>query len=462
MDLRLKTSKPAHRALDFIIGFISAIILAWAYGIGCTQASFVHQNERAVVSQGLGTQNLPSTAGGQSIRFELREGCHVICDKLPKEATSEKTSTADTSAAALIPELQPIAASATLSPSSSSPTGTPTPTPTPSSSPSSSVQPSASASTVPVAPPQQLCDRPYASSTDPSNQRSKEAVFLLTTALNRKVLHSLADLRACGGRDVYVVIPEPRLVAEYPKSDVTNASLLSVHSPPNPLPGDETPGIHLNCIHGADVGDQGAGQIPVVFPDWEPGLVTAKWFGMSVDNVIAATGQPFPKVIGMDAATWFLYHNQDKYDRAWFIEDDVGWQRHTSVCDYMQKYESDDADYIAFRVAATRDEQPNWVWWKFAEFWPPEQRAGGFNPIFRGSGKLMNAISKYREGHERYPFMEVLFASSANANGLKIRWLDQSDVRVIRCCGNVGRHEFIGAGNELFHPWKEPEPACTG
>lgn len=374
-------------------------------------------------------------------------------------------------------------------------------------------------------------DLPSSSSTS----KIKEGIFLLTTNLDRKVIHLVKDYQACTEPDIYrevvVIIPSQTMLEsaidnlkiKYNYTQNSNSFYsyqVPLDVPPrayNPqvlFPNDENHGLSVTCLQIEDPEIREAEQaqqwkhngplsssisssissslhpdqyiteskkllrFAIISHDWPEnddsstssssekntltgGMLQTKWYGLSYDNVMAVSLRQFPKIIGIDVATWFLFHTQHLYDRAWFVEDDFGGQQHHSMCNFWHKYSNDPSDYVSTKTADSFYEYRIWVWWKYSRHFRFNDRTGSFSAMFRASTNLINAISCFRERHQRFIFLELLLPSTIKASGLTLRWYDEKDTVKVRCCGVITHEELMKGDNYIIHPWKEIEAACA-
>lgn len=200
-----------------------------------------------------------------------------------------------------------------------------------------------------------------------------------------------------------------------------------------PLDGDSGPGTSApagaNCDHFHLTDDESAGYA---------GLMS----------------ESFPRITAWSRAFAHLAQTLGEEEAVWFVEDDVAGDP-ASFAELVAATSECAADLSALSIR-TRQEAPNWTWWKYAEgIFANPRRA--FQPLCRLSRKLVCAVLEFQKQHERLTFHEVLFASLVEELGMS--WLDwQQDERTKSLVSQFRyRPEVEVVRRGVCHPVKKKE-----
>jgi hypothetical protein len=301
----------------------------------------------------------------------------------------------------------------------------------------------------------------------PAPEKARRGVIMfLTRHLTPAVRAAAWDTHNCSGYDSIIVLSGPPVVDERTRQEFRLP--WQPHAPPAGLEHGQNAtnfttadhGIHLGCLACADGGQPtGSGPMcsygarharvdgPAVLWVNSSVLTSSHWYGLTMDD-------RKPNVTAVDAATWALRVMGGTYDHAWLVEDDVSWTQRGGLCRFVHRYDSRDDDLLTQSIFTPPGSGP-WVWWWAADPWPPEHRAASLSVLLRASTRLMGAMANFTRTHERFAFLEVMFASTASAAGLTVGSFNKTDAGRLRCCDPYNWWSLPPNGTDaVIHPWK--------
>ena len=160
--------------------------------------------------------------------------------------------------------------------------------------------------------------------------------------------------------------------------------------------------------------------------------------------------------IAWENAFFTLFNNEiyDKYQFVYFIEDDVYSKNPQIFLNLIELYSNYTQDLIASYIGS-RNDQPDWPWWKDEDIIKYNQQTKSFNPLCRLSNKLIGYIEKFFFEHNQFCFHETLFASLAINNNLKILDYNKDDNPYIGDIRWRPVYELSDiTDNKIYHPVK--------
>jgi hypothetical protein len=207
-------------------------------------------------------------------------------------------------------------------------------------------------------------------------------------------------------------------------------------------------------VLGEDVGtgcpDDGLGQVvpatevvpaSVWIPDEE-----AEGFG----GLMGREGD-FPRITAWSRALAHLAGTLKEDEAVWFVEDDVAGDAE-SFARLVELSREGNPDLAALDIRSKEEDQ-HWYFWHRAEgcF---EQPARSFQPLCRLSARLIREVLRFRKERGGFTFHEVLFASIARRDGMKL--LDWREDPECRACFStfVFRPEVLRIERGIAHPVK--------
>jgi hypothetical protein len=128
-------------------------------------------------------------------------------------------------------------------------------------------------------------------------------------------------------------------------------------------------------------------------------------------------------ITAWDKATYLAYKSGREH--VWISEDDVYWNT-VSIPKYFKNMNSK-ADLIAFPLAPSYDEVPDWYHWDKVAMLTPQKKywTATFNQFCRLSKRLLGKMHEVSVKRKRLFFHEGMFATLCNMNGYIIQYLDE-------------------------------------
>jgi hypothetical protein len=183
---------------------------------------------------------------------------------------------------------------------------------------------------------------------------------------------------------------------------------------------------------------------------------------------------------GIERAINWLVENQDYYEFAWVIEDDVLWSNMTDLTDFFESYKGDDTDLL-HKNQGMEKQTYNYnvsVWMNHrlvppyvteqAQFYPP-WRSGLFQ-FYRISWRFVAALDDWRrnKNNGEWTFFEPLFANFAFRNDTISANLTTNDFinnpvgykfhLRFRPCFSLEQVYNKSERGGMFHPVKKGDP----
>jgi hypothetical protein len=136
---------------------------------------------------------------------------------------------------------------------------------------------------------------------------------------------------------------------------------------------------------------------------------------------------PPPLCCGVERSIMWLILNQDNYEYAWVMEDDVLWSNFTDFTDFLQSHRGDDTDLLHSNYGM---EEHSFYdigrWWPYKKLLPPFVTTQatfdrpfheGHFQFYRLSSRFVSALNDWRLlNNGEWTFIEPLFANLAFRN----------------------------------------------
>jgi hypothetical protein len=128
-------------------------------------------------------------------------------------------------------------------------------------------------------------------------------------------------------------------------------------------------------------------------------------------------------VTAWDKAT-FLAYNSDQ-DYVWICEDDVFWNT-SKIIKYFYVNNSD-ADLIAYPLAESYNQNPEWYHWEKVAMITPNKKfwMATYNQFCRLSKRVLSQMYNLKVKRNRLFFHEGMFATICRMYGYKIQYLNE-------------------------------------
>lgn len=155
----------------------------------------------------------------------------------------------------------------------------------------------------------------------------------------------------------------------------------------------------------------------------------------------------FPKTpISWDKALFYFSKIDTSYDYVWFLEEDVLVPSLNTIPNIDAKYTSGDllvASHISYQ------EEPLWTHWKEAITLMQKPCYKSMVCAVRVSHKLLDYIKTHVEKKQKLFFIELLFNTLADQNGLEIKTIPELSTVTYK-----DKFEHIDENN-IYHPFKD-------
>ncbi len=156
-----------------------------------------------------------------------------------------------------------------------------------------------------------------------------------------------------------------------------------------------------------------------------------------------------------DRATFWAY--TQKFDYAWFIEDDVDWIKVADIKKLLNSYNNSTAGLIASHIPDMED-MNQWLHWNTLKgYFPKHIWKASFNVISRISYKVLAGLHKFASKHHKLIFHETLLPTITHTLGLKIEYIS-NPTAIIRwrpVFKEENIRDYIEKGYKIFHPVKD-------
>ena len=154
--------------------------------------------------------------------------------------------------------------------------------------------------------------------------------------------------------------------------------------------------------------------------------------------------------IAWDKALYYFCSSSNNYSKVWFVEDDVYIPSKTAITEIDAKYP--DTDLICnksnYNDTGTLE---GWMWWKEADKYFALPWSGGLQCICRMSAPLLRRIDEFVKAKQSLVFIEVLFPTLAQQNGLTIA--NPPEFANVDCCEKWDFDKIDPA--KICHPVKQ-------
>jgi hypothetical protein len=129
-------------------------------------------------------------------------------------------------------------------------------------------------------------------------------------------------------------------------------------------------------------------------------------------------------ITAWDKATLFAYSTLN-VDYVWFCEDDVYWNT-SRIIKHLYENKSD-ADLIAYPLAQSYNENPEWYHWDKVAMITPNKKhwMATYNQLCRLSRRVLSKMYDLTIQRNRLFFHEGMFATICRINGFKIQYLSE-------------------------------------
>lgn len=164
----------------------------------------------------------------------------------------------------------------------------------------------------------------------------------------------------------------------------------------------------------------------------DDGPVSGKRFVTYPDEMMKAAGwtnhmsyRTLP-ISGWDKATFHAYHSGADY--VWFCEDDVYWNTVKIVKKFYEHQSR--ADLIAYPLAPSYTETPNWRHWEKVALITPKKKywMATFTQFARLSRRVLEEMYKLSVERKRLFFHEGLFSTICRMNGWPVQYIDDLQI----------------------------------
>ena len=125
------------------------------------------------------------------------------------------------------------------------------------------------------------------------------------------------------------------------------------------------------------------------------------------------------KVTGWDKVLYHIYKTKPKH--AWICEDDVFWNRPSTIKMILDATENVNDDLIAYPLAESYEARPNWYHWNYAAILTKDKKkwSSTYNQLCRLSITLVNHLAEIGKTKHRLVSHEALFATVCKMYNLK-------------------------------------------
>ena len=162
------------------------------------------------------------------------------------------------------------------------------------------------------------------------------------------------------------------------------------------------------------------------------------------------------KITAWDKATYHAHKSGNDY--VWIMEDDVFWNKPIIMKEIVNT--SSRSDLIAYPLAESYRENPNWHHWDKVQMITPTKKywTATYNQLCRLSRRLLDRIADLSTRRHRLFFHEGMFATLCNMNVYSISYLDKPEYINIRwdkpftkeqISALIEEHKYV-----LLHPVK--------
>ena len=152
-----------------------------------------------------------------------------------------------------------------------------------------------------------------------------------------------------------------------------------------------------------------------------------------------------------DKALYYFGVINKKFDKVWFIEDDVFFYNEELIIKIDAKYKDDDL-LSRYPDAVNNGDRKDWHWGSVTDIKFDHPHYGGMMCCVRMSRNMLESIHNYAKKHKTLFFLEILFPTIAKKNNLK--YSNPDEFYTIFWPGGPLKDEDINA-NGLFHPIKD-------
>lgn len=123
----------------------------------------------------------------------------------------------------------------------------------------------------------------------------------------------------------------------------------------------------------------------------------------------------------------------NKYDYFWIIEDDC-FIHQNRFLDYVNELNSDNSELLLFGWYKTK-KYDNWYYWNKNKinnksYFKEEHLCSAITQLVRLKPTLINKILNFRKKHNKFCFHELMFASIAKENNLKINVIKNDKIKL--------------------------------
>jgi hypothetical protein len=127
-------------------------------------------------------------------------------------------------------------------------------------------------------------------------------------------------------------------------------------------------------------------------------------------------------ITGWDKATYHAYYSGSDY--VWLCEDDVYWNTSKVIKKFYEH--SSKADLIAYPLAESYNEYPNWYHWSKVQLITPKKKLwmSTYNQFSRVSRRVLEEMHKLSLERKRLFFHEGMFATICRIHGWTIQYLN--------------------------------------
>lgn len=158
-----------------------------------------------------------------------------------------------------------------------------------------------------------------------------------------------------------------------------------------------------------------------------------------------------------DRATFWAY--TQKFEYAWFIEDDVSWTSNSILKKFINSYSNSNAGLITSKLPGYNESNiKDWLHWKtLIGYFPKSTWKASFNVMSRISYKTLAGMHKFASKYHKLLFHETLLPTITHSLGMKIEYID-SPVTAIKwrpVFNETNIKTYLEDGYKIFHPVKD-------
>lgn len=165
------------------------------------------------------------------------------------------------------------------------------------------------------------------------------------------------------------------------------------------------------------------------------------------------------KFSSWDRATFWAY--TQKFEKAWFIEDDVNWTSNSILKFLIKSYSNNNAGLIASYIPGyTPQNIDNWNHWNtLYGYFPKKLWRASFNVISRISYKTLQGLYNFASKHHKLIFHETLLPTITNITGQTIEYINNpfTLIKWRPVFNETNIKPYIYNGFRIFHPVKDYE-----